>query len=127
MDPVDHRPPEVDDSFDRRLRHAEEKLSPKAGASSGHQAENAENDTAMASFGAAIRVGTELVAGLAVGVAIGYVLGRWTGHKAFFIAGFALLGCGAGMMNVWRFLNGPLLTEGSTDNGRSQRGCRIDD
>ncbi len=49
-----------------------------------------------------IRVGVELVAALAVGVAIGWLLDRWLHTAPVFLAIFLLLGGAAGIRNVYR-------------------------
>ncbi|WP_068172782.1 AtpZ/AtpI family protein [Neokomagataea thailandica] len=122
-----HRPSEKEDSFTKRLARADEKLSPKKRSKKAGAPSSSDGNKTLSEFGVAMRLGTELAAGLAVGVAIGYALGCWLGYKVVFIMIFALLGCGAGMINAWRVLNGPALLAGPTNNGRSQRGCRIDD
>ncbi|MBS1040477.1 AtpZ/AtpI family protein [Gluconobacter cerinus] len=120
-----HAPSDEDDSFDVRLKRASKKLDPHAEEFSMKSSDG--DADSIASFGVAIRVGTELVAGLAVGVALGYALDRWLGYRVLFLLIFALLGFGAGMMNVWRVLNGPGMVPELKDDGRSQRGSRIDD
>lgn len=57
---------------------------------------------AMSGFGMAMRIGTELVAGLVVGVGIGYLLDRWLGTAPWFLVVFFFLGSGAGILNVYR-------------------------
>ncbi|GAP23159.1 AtpZ/AtpI family protein [Gluconobacter sp. NFX36] len=118
-------PSDENGSFDERLKRARKKLDPRAEEFSTKSTD--EDTSTYASFGVAIRVGTELVAGLAVGVALGYALDRWLGYRVLFLLLFALLGFGAGMMNVWRVLNGPGMVPEPKDDGRSQRGSRIDD
>jgi ATP synthase protein I len=54
----------------------------------------------------AFRIGTELVAGIAVGVAIGWALDRWLGTKPWLMIAFFVLGAAAGMMNVYRAVAG---------------------
>jgi ATP synthase protein I len=49
-----------------------------------------------------LRVGVELVAALAVGVAIGWFLDRWLHTRPVFLGIFVLLGGAAGIRNVWR-------------------------
>lgn len=61
---------------------------------------------AMSGFGMAMRIGTELVAGLVVGVGIGYMLDRWLGTMPWFLVGFFFLGAGAGILNVYRSASG---------------------
>lgn len=54
----------------------------------------------------AFRIGTELVAGIAVGVGIGWLLDRWLGTKPWLMIAFFVLGAMAGMMNVYRAVAG---------------------
>jgi len=63
-----------------------------------------------AAMGMAMRVGVELVAGLAVGGGIGWLLDGWLGTSPFLLLLFFLLGAAAGMLNVYRMalrLNAP--------------------
>lgn len=54
----------------------------------------------------AFRIGTELVAGIAVGVGIGWALDRWLGTKPWLMIALFVLGAAAGMMNVYRAVAG---------------------
>jgi ATP synthase protein I len=56
----------------------------------------------MTGFGLAMRIGTELVAAIAVGVGLGYVLDMWLGTKPWLMVVFFFLGSAAGMLNVYR-------------------------
>jgi ATP synthase protein I len=58
--------------------------------------------TPMSDFGPAIRVATDLVAGIAVGVVIGWVLDRWLGTPPWLLLVFFKLGSAAGIINVMR-------------------------
>jgi ATP synthase protein I len=62
--------------------------------------------------GLAFRVGTELVAGVMVGGAIGYGLDQWLGTSPLFLIVMFFLGAGGGMMNVWRAAMGQGLAVG---------------
>lgn len=53
-------------------------------------------------LGYALRLGVELVAGVAVGGFIGWALDRWLGSAPFLMVVFLVLGAAAGMMNVFR-------------------------
>ena len=54
-----------------------------------------------ASFlGNAFKLGTELVAAVAVGTIIGFILDSWFGTKPWLIIIFFFLGSAAGMLNV---------------------------
>ena len=57
-------------------------------------------------FSMAIRIGTELVAALAIGVGIGYFLDYWLDTKPWFLVVFFFLGAGAGVLNVYRVASG---------------------
>ena len=84
------------DSFENRLRAAESK---RAGpALTPAQGGNA------SPMGIGVRVGAELVAALAVGLAIGWGLDRLFGTMPLFLALFVLLGGAAGVANVWRLM-----------------------
>ena len=53
-------------------------------------------------IGKAFKLGTELVASVAVGTIIGFILDTWFGTKPWFIVIFFFLGAAAGMLNVIR-------------------------
>ena len=53
-------------------------------------------------MGSAFRLGTELVAAVAVGTIIGFILDNWFDTKPWFIIIFFFLGAAAGMLNVIR-------------------------
>ena len=55
-----------------------------------------------AALGQALRLGVELVAGVAVGVFIGWALDRWFGTAPFLMVTFLGLGAAAGILNVVR-------------------------
>ena len=51
-------------------------------------------------FGNAFKLGTEMVAAVAVGTIIGFILDNWFGTKPWLIIIFFFLGAAAGMLNV---------------------------
>jgi len=53
-------------------------------------------------LGKAFKLGTELVAAVAVGTIIGFILDNWFGTKPVLIIVFFLFGAAAGIMNVFR-------------------------
>lgn len=57
-------------------------------------------------FGMALRIGTEMVAALVVGVGIGLLLDRWLGTAPWFLVVFFFLGAAAGVLNVYRAASG---------------------
>ena len=56
-------------------------------------------------MGNAFKLGTELVASVAVGTIIGFILDSWFGTKPWLIIIFFFLGAAAGMLNVIRAAN----------------------
>jgi ATP synthase protein I len=64
------------------------------------------------SLGVAMRIGVELVAGVAVGGGIGYALDRWLDTGPWLLIVFFFLGAGAGIMNVYRAATGQGLQVG---------------
>ena len=56
-------------------------------------------------MGSAFKLGTELVAAVAVGTIIGFILDSWFGTKPWLIIIFFFLGAAAGMLNVIRTAN----------------------
>ena len=56
-------------------------------------------------MGNAFKLGTALVAAVAVGTIIGFILDSWFGTKPWLIIIFFFLGAAAGMLNVIRAAN----------------------
>ena len=56
-------------------------------------------------MGSAFKLGTELVAAVAVGTIIGFILDSWFDTKPWLIIIFFFLGAAAGMMNIIRTAN----------------------
>lgn len=102
----DRNTPNPLDDLSRRLARAKqgtERDAPKARLSP---------DMPNSGLGIALRVGVELVAGVVVGVAVGYGLDRWLGTAPWLLIVFFLLGTAGGMMNVWRAMSGKGLAAG---------------
>lgn len=95
----DNDPPETLEDLDKRLQQARNR---QAGNQTGSSFEKEE----MSGYSMAIRIGTEMVAALIVGVAIGYFLDNWLGTKPWFLVVFFFLGAGAGVLNVYRAASG---------------------
>lgn len=87
--------------FDRRLAEAEARAGRKGGKDES-AVTNGESGADYSALGLALRLGTEMVAALAVGVIVGYGLDHLFGFRALFLILFSLLGGAAGMLNVWR-------------------------
>jgi len=90
-----------DGSFEQRLRAAEGRQGGKPGPGSPDGTETA---SAPSALGIGMRVGVELVAALAVAVAIGWALDHWLHTLPLFLIVFVLLGGAAGILNVWRVM-----------------------
>ena len=86
----------VPEDFKTRLKIAKSKIK-----------KHVEDDTGKrGSFmGSAFKLGTELVAAVAVGTIIGFILDSWFGTKPWLIIIFFFLGAAAGMLNVIRAAN----------------------
>jgi len=79
------------DNFKTRLEIAKNKASRK---------NNGSKNQKTSSFGAAFKLSTELVAAVAVGTIIGFILDDWFGTKPWLILMFFFVGVIAGIMNV---------------------------
>ena len=93
----EHKPTSLED-LDARVTSARAAHKPRSGT--GNSA--AGGKPPLTGFGLAMRIGTELVAAIAVGVGIGYVLDLWLGTKPWLMVVFFFLGSAAGMLNVYR-------------------------
>ena len=58
------------------------------------------------------RVGTELLAGLIIGAGIGLTIDKWLNTTPLFMIILFILGCVAGIYNLWRVLTGKGLKMG---------------
>ena len=65
------------------------------------------------------RIATEMVAGIAVGGFLGWLLDTWLGTSPLFMIVLFFLGAGAGMMNIWRMASGHGLKIGYFDHHES--------
>ena len=64
-----------------------------------------DNDKRGSFMGSAFKLGTELVAAVAVGTIIGFILDSWFDTKPWLIIIFFFLGAAAGLLNVIRTAN----------------------
>ena len=86
----------IPEDFKTRLKIAKSKI----------KKEVQDLDEKKGSFmGNAFKLGTELVAAVAVGTIIGFILDSWFGTKPWLIIIFFFLGAAAGMLNVIRAAN----------------------
>ncbi len=88
------------DSIRHRLDDLERRL---GGIRAGQAAPEAEAQEGRGNaFGKALRLSTELIAGVAVGGFIGWALDVWLSTKPFLMVAFLILGAAAGILNVVR-------------------------
>ena len=80
-------------SFRTRLEIAKNKI---------NKDKNNQKNQKNSNFGEAFKLSTELVAAVAVGTIIGFILDNWFGTKPILIIVFFLFGAVAGIMNVFK-------------------------
>ena len=86
----------IPEDFKTRLKIAKSKIKKQV------QSDSEQKGSFM---GGAFKLGTELVAAVAVGTIIGFILDSWFDTKPWLIIIFFFLGAGAGMLNVIRTAN----------------------
>lgn len=96
-EPDRQEPGKTPEGFDRRLKAAVDRAA---------DAKRAKDDATRSGISAAFRIGVELVAGVVVGVAIGWALDKWLNTAPWLMVLFFFLGSAAGMMNVYRTMSG---------------------
>ena len=84
------------EDFKTRLKIAKSKVKKKL---------DNESENRASFMGNAFKLGTELVAAVAVGTIIGFILDGWFDTKPWLIIIFFFLGAAAGMLNVIRAAN----------------------
>mgnify|MGYP006108471313 FL=1 len=80
------------DDFKTRLKIAKKKLK--------NSSENTDNNRNSSSMGSAFKLSTDLVAHVAVGTIIGFILDSWFDTKPWLMIVFFFLGSAAGILNV---------------------------
>ena len=86
----------IPDEFKTRLKIAKSKLKKEL---------DNDNEKRGSFMGNAFKLGTELVAAVAVGTIIGFILDSWFDTKPWLIIIFFFLGAVAGLLNVIRAAN----------------------
>ena len=86
----------IPEDFKTRLKIAKSKIKKKV---------LSDSEKKGSFMGNAFKLGTELVAAVAVGTIIGFILDSWFDTKPWLIITFFFLGAAAGMMNVIRTAN----------------------
>ncbi|MBO6782139.1 MAG: AtpZ/AtpI family protein [Alphaproteobacteria bacterium] len=83
------------DDLNKRLRDARSKHAPD-------EPDDKERSGSSGGLGLGFRVAIDLVAGVAVGVFVGWLLDRWLGTTPWLMLVFFFLGAAAGFSNVLR-------------------------
>ena len=86
----------IPEDFKTRLKIAKSKIKKQV---------HSDMEKKGAFMGGAFKLGTELVAAVAVGTIIGFILDSWFGTKPWLIIIFFFLGTAAGILNVIRTAN----------------------
>lgn len=81
------------DQFDAKLKAARERIG---------ESDTGELAREGTSLGYGFRLSVELLAGLLVGLGMGYVIDGWLGTRPWLMLVFMILGLGAGILNVMR-------------------------
>ena len=86
----------IPEDFKTRLKIAKSKIKKQV---------ESDSDKKGSFMGSAFKLGTELVAAVAVGTIIGFILDGWFDTKPWLIIIFFFLGTAAGILNVIRTAN----------------------
>lgn len=93
------------------LRDIASRLNKARGAQDGKTGQSADKGL-QSSLGMGFRIGVEMVAAIAVGLGIGWLLDNWLGTGPWLLVLFFFLGAAAGVMNVYRAITGIGLAPG---------------
>ena len=75
----------------------------------------------VAGLALAGRVATELVAGIAVGTFLGWLIDRWLETTPVFMLILFSLGAAGGLMNIWRLLTGRGMSAGYFNENKKNK------
>jgi len=89
-----------DDELERRRRELEASLA--ARSPKGLEGEEKAKTGSLAGYGQALKLSSEFIAGIAVGVGIGWMIDRLAGTSPWGLIVFLLLGFCAGVLNILR-------------------------
>ena len=95
----DRQPDGRSDDLERRRRELEASLATRRAS---RQVEESARAGGKTGYGQALKLSSEFIAGIAVGVGLGWVIDRWAGTSPWGLIIFLLLGFGAGVLNVLR-------------------------
>ena len=109
------------DQLDARLKEAQASLQTPRGL-------KVKTDGPPNGWGLALRCGSDLLSGLVVGVAIGYALDTYVfDTKPWLMVLFFFLGAAAGIMNVFRTVNGLGMAVGYKDTAEPEDRNKVED
>ena len=109
-------PPPSLEELDARLREARR----NAGLDKPEDPQG--NGSSAGDMSLGVRIGVELVAGVLLGLLVGYGIDRWLDTKPFGMIVMVLLGAIAGFMNVYRVANGHGYAAGYAKSWKDQDG-----
>lgn len=89
-----------DDELERRRTQLEAKLATRRQA--GREGDKGTGSNGVTGYGQALKLSSEFIAGIAVGVGLGWIIDRMAGTSPWGLIVFLLLGFGAGVLNVLR-------------------------
>ncbi|MRX36317.1 AtpZ/AtpI family protein [Aminobacter sp. MDW-2] len=92
----DHR----DDELERRRQQLEATLATRR--QTAREGEKSTRSNGVTGYGQALKLSSEFIAGIAVGVGLGWIIDRMAGTSPWGLIVFLLLGFGAGVLNVLR-------------------------
>ena len=75
----------------------------------------------VAGIALAGRVATELVAGIAVGTFLGWLIDRWLETTPLFMLILFFFGAAGGLMNIWRLLTGRGMSAGYFNENKKNK------
>lgn len=104
----------------RRIKSRLADLEGRLGSVRAREPAGTDAEARGSALGLAFRVTTELVAGVVVGGAIGWLLDRWLGTSPVMLLVFFFLGAAAGILNVVRTAREMQARAGSTGEDRGQ-------
>ncbi|CAI2935865.1 AtpZ/AtpI family protein [Aminobacter niigataensis] len=107
-----------DDELERRRRQLEATLATRRQAE--RDGEKSTGSSGVTGYGQALKLSSEFIAGIAVGVGIGWIIDRTAGTSPWGLIVFLLLGFGAGVLNVLR--SAGMVTEAGVRSADKQSG-----
>ena len=110
---TEDKPPSLDE-IDVKLRAARAEQAAQSGRPTSSDDARGRPSSGM---GLGFRIAVELVAGIVVGTGIGVGLDHWLGTRPWLLIVFFLMGAAAGMLNVYRAVEGDNRRKGEAKNG----------